>query len=181
MAPTQHSTTIRAPDGSSTGCPVGYTCTNTGDERPFCCPPGTEALGTFNFTGCCPDTDLCGCQGDLDRYEQLCPLSRRSAKTAIRYLTPADIEAARNRLLSVQLASYEYRRAPGPRHLGFIIDDLDEATARVCVAPDGEHVDLYGYASLAVAAVQAQQREIDELRRQVAKLRRSIDGRNARP
>jgi hypothetical protein len=115
--------------------------------------------------GCCPEGDLCGCQ------QGACPTSRRSAKTAIRYLTPADVDGARARLLSINLADYEYRQAPGTRHLGFIIDDLDDATARACVAPDGEHVNLYGYSSLAVAAVQAQQREIDVLRRRVEELR----------
>jgi hypothetical protein len=147
-------------------CGAGQAC-----SEQVCCGLGTEFFRNpiglpISWVGCCPTGMVCGC------YGYACPLSRRSAKTAIRYLTAANVDAARDRLLSIHLADYEYRRAPGRRHLGFIIDDLDEATARACVAPDGEHVDVYGYISLAVAALQAQQREIDGLRREVAELRR---------
>jgi hypothetical protein len=140
-----------------------------------CCPPGTTFKDVaISYIGCCPDGDFCGCSEEFGVY---CPISRRSAKTDIRYLTPDDQQRARDELLAVRLAEYRYRPEldpSGARHLGFIIDDLDDATARVCVQPDGEHVDLYGYASLAVAALQAQQREIDELRREIARLRELV-------
>jgi hypothetical protein len=160
-------------DGGS--CPLGQACSPGGAEN-VCCPVGTEDTGNpVTFHGCCPAGVTCGC--NFNYGGNRCPISRRSAKRDVRYLTVADVDAARERLLAIRLADYEYIRAPGTRHLGFIIDDVDEATARACVAPDGEHVDLYGYASLAVAAVQAQQRELDELRRQVEELRRLVRSR----
>jgi hypothetical protein len=156
------------PDGGVAQCPSGFGCMAVSRQVGYCCPTGTlivhEYIIAADVDFCCPAGDVCGCQQD-------CPISRRAAKTAIRYLTPADVAAARDQLLAIHLADYEYRHAPRTRHLGFIIDDLDEATARACVAPDGEHVDLYGYTSLAVAALQAQQREIDVLRRELAELR----------
>jgi hypothetical protein len=40
------------------------------------------------------------------------------------------------------------------------------------INPDGNTVDLYGYMSMAVAAIQVQSREIKALRAEVARLRR---------
>ena len=70
----------------------------------------------------------------------------------------------------VRLATYRYKGEPalGTSHLGFIIDDLGASPA---VGSDGTHVDLYGYASMAVAAIQIQQRRIEALEREVAALR----------
>src|SRR5439155_22412171 len=56
-------------------------------------------------------------------------------------------------------------------HLGFIIDAVGASPA---VAADGGHVDLYGYTSMAVGAIQAQQRRIDALTREVAALRAEL-------
>ncbi|MGH7896283.1 MAG: hypothetical protein ACREQL_16575, partial [Candidatus Binatia bacterium] len=58
--------------------------------------------------------------------------------------------------------------------LGFIIDDVGTSPA---VAADGGHVDLYGYTSMAVAAIQAQQKRIEALEREVAALRRALASR----
>jgi hypothetical protein len=102
-----------------------------------CCPPGTNYVDRIStYRGCCPEGDFCGCSSEFGAY---CPISRRAAKTDIRYLTPADLEAARSRLLST--------------------------------TPGRKHSDLYGHTSMAVAALQAQQRELEELRRQVEQLR----------
>jgi hypothetical protein len=46
---------------------------------------------------------------------------------------------------------------------------IDGHESLACV--DGDHVDLYSYASMAVAALQVQEADIAELRRQVASLR----------
>jgi hypothetical protein len=56
------------------------------------------------------------------------------------------------------------------RHLGFIIEDMPEGSA--AVLPSRDRVDLYGYTSMTVASLQHQQREIDELKTELAKLRR---------
>jgi hypothetical protein len=104
-----------------------------------------------------------------------CPISRAAAKEGIVYLEPAQARDLRDELVAVRLATWRYRTdAAGVRRLGFVIDDGVPAAA---VTPDGGHVDLYGYTSLAVAAVQDQQRQIDELKREVAELRAALDAR----
>jgi len=70
-----------------------------------------------------------------------------------------------------RLATYEYKdpALAGKRHLGFIIEDVPGSPA---VDRDGNMVDLYGYASMLVAAVQAQGEEIAKLKADLARLRR---------
>jgi hypothetical protein len=53
------------------------------------------------------------------------------------------------------------------RILGLILPALQYP-----INPDGNTVDLYGYMSMAVAAIQVQSREIAALRAEVARLRR---------
>src|SRR5438477_641495 len=80
------------------------------------------------------------------RTSMFCPVSGRSAKTAIRYLTAADLETARARVLTLPPPSVAWR------------------------------LDVYDRTWLAVAALQAQRRSIAELRRQVQELRDLVRG-----
>jgi hypothetical protein len=72
------------------------------------------------------------------------------------------------------LATYRYRGAEDDSrlHLGFMIDG-HESLARV----DGDTVDLYSYASMAVAALQSQEQEIGELRKELRQLRKELKRR----
>jgi len=106
----------------------------------------------------------------------MCPISRRAYKTNIEYLSAEDLGRLHDALLKFRLASYQYA-IPGASpasHLGFIIDDVAPSPS---VAEGGDTVDLYGYASMAVAAVQTQAREIAALQREVESLRASIKSR----
>jgi hypothetical protein len=112
-----------------------------------------------------------------------CPISRRKFKRDIHYLDPAEREAAATQALSMGLSTWSYTwDPPGARaRLGFIIDDHEGSQA---VTADGDHVDLYGYTSLTLAAVQAeharldaQQAEIDALRAELAALKASLRAR----
>lgn len=169
----QASTCIAAPtcrEGADT-CPGDLQCstsspTPSGDGR--CCPPGTSLLLSLtDFFGCCPDGDICGCR------EGQCPISLRSAKTDIHYLDGAEVAALGRELLAVQLATWRYRSAPDDhRQLGFIIDD---GAPRNGIARDGGHVDLYGYISVAVAALQTQAQELAAQRAELDALERRLD------
>ncbi len=98
-----------------------------------------------------------------------CPRSTAKTKTDIVYLTPADHAQALEWLKTTRLATWKYRDdADAHTHMGFIIDDQPTSAA---VRPDGEHVDLYGYTSLAVSAMQAQQAQIDVLTAELAEVR----------
>jgi hypothetical protein len=103
-----------------------------------------------------------------------CPVSRRKYKHDIRYLGATELDALRKAALDLPLATWRYNGwdpTVAPR-LGFIIDDRPTIPA---VAPDGEHVDLYGLASMAIATVQAQQSEIDTLRARQAQLEARLE------
>jgi hypothetical protein len=142
------------------------------------CPAAAGYLGTT----CKPDGLACRYRCDLGRLCQggiwvdsqvgsSCPVSLRSAKRDIRYLTDADRARLAAEVERIRLATYRYidpTNGQGTR-LGFIIDDSPGIAA---VEADRGHVDLYAYASMAVAALQQQAREIAELRREIALLKR---------
>jgi hypothetical protein len=75
------------------------------------------------------------------------------------------------------LATYHYRdaRGLGPQ-LGFIIEDIEPS-----VAVSGDGVNLYGYLSMAVAAIKVQQAQIESLRREVKELRARESSRKRAP
>ncbi len=102
-----------------------------------------------------------------------CPISRRRYKTDIRHLTPLDGKRLHDQLLRLPLATFRYRadNAGHPERLGFVIDEVGTSAA---VDPSGEAVDLYGYVSMAVAAIQTQAREIERLKREVDQLRQEL-------
>jgi hypothetical protein len=96
-------------------------------------------------------------------------ISRRAAKTNVAYLSTSDVQRLHDELLTYRLATYDYTQpatGPGTR-LGILIDDVAPSPS---VASDGNHVDLYAYTSMAVAALQTQAREIERLQRAVAAL-----------
>jgi hypothetical protein len=72
------------------------------------------------------------------------------------------------------LATWRYNdEDPNAReHLGFIIDD--QPLTSPAVRPTGDRVDLYGYTSMAVAAIQEQHRQIEALQKEVKNLREEL-------
>jgi hypothetical protein len=109
-----------------------------------------------------------------------CPVSVRSAKKEISYLTDADERSVHDALINVRLANWRYNQESDavPTHLGFIIDDVGQ---QPMVAADGGHVDLYGYTSMAVAAVQVQQKQIDALQAQIKELQAQLAAQKTQP
>ena len=103
-----------------------------------------------------------------------CPISLASWKKDIRYLDEGDRRRQRDALMRIPLASWRYRTEAedAPVRLGFLIDDVGTAPS---VQPSGQRVDLYGYTSMTVAAVQVQAGEIAQLRAELAALRREVD------
>lgn len=105
-----------------------------------------------------------------------CPISRRRFKQDIAYLTPAEQDALYEELRRVRLATYRYRDGgpAAPRRLGFLIEDQEQSLS---VDRERDLVDLYGYTSMAVGALQVQARQIDELKDELARLRAKLDRR----
>jgi hypothetical protein len=102
-----------------------------------------------------------------------CPVSLKRYKRDIRYLEPTDRAAASQDLLAMRLATWRYQGAldDGAPHLGFLIDDEPGSPA---VQADGQHVDLYGYVSLAVATIQEQQDQLAAQRARIAALEQRL-------
>jgi len=102
-----------------------------------------------------------------------CPISRREFKKDIDYLSSADSRAIHDQLMAMPLATWHYtgESESDRSHMGFIIDDDPSSPA---VAADGNHVDLYGYTSMTVAAVQVQSQRIAELEAELAELKEQL-------
>jgi hypothetical protein len=116
------------------------------------CPPPAAC---FNVAGMC----ACGVP------------SREAYKKDVAYLDRTETKRLYHELLRFHLARFRYKTENGstPAHLGFLIDDVEPSAA--VAGGHGDTVDLYAYASMAVAAIQAQAHEIEELKREVAELR----------
>ena len=178
--------------GASGGSPGagGMVCTST-DARctngavfcgNACCQPGEWCDNSTNLPHCrcgttgagCTAPDLCGaptsacgvvCCGSAVG----CPKSRRAEKRDIEAVSDTDRLRLYDELRGIQLRTYRYKDEPtsAPRRLGFIIDDTRAPEA---INGDGNTVNLYGYISMAVAALQTQAKEIEELRAKVRSL-----------
>jgi hypothetical protein len=153
-----------------------------GYVRPENVPPCSGAQQAGQMCGSegqtCDPVDACNRRLVCSREDPAlapggCPISRASWKKDIRYLDADERQRQHDALVRLPLATWRYRTedAEAPPRLGFLIDDVGAAP---CVQPSGERVDLYGYTSMAVAAVQVQAEEIEALRSEVAALRREV-------
>ncbi len=137
---------------------LGTRCPTEGQSCQYACDLGRKCAGGIWVDGATTG----------------CPISVRRAKTNIRYLTEDDRRRLAAQVNGIRLATYRYTDpASGPgEHLGFIIDDSPGIPA---VDAGGGRVDLYGYASMAVAAVQAQAQEIALLKREIQRLKARLE------
>jgi hypothetical protein len=106
--------------------------------------------------------------GVWDLTRGACAASSASVKRDITYVDQERAERLHEELMSVKLATYRYKAGDESAHLGFIIEDMPPGSPAVLASRD--RVDLYGYVSMTVASVQKQQKEIDLLTREVARL-----------
>jgi hypothetical protein len=99
-----------------------------------------------------------------------CPISRARYKQDIRYLSPTELSAIAQRLVDMPLAEWRYRAdLSDTKQLGFIIEDIGPSPS-----VSGDHVNLYGYASMAVAALKVQSEQLRALEEQLARLHARI-------
>jgi hypothetical protein len=103
-----------------------------------------------------------------------CPISRARYKHDIRYLPGAELARVHDDLVTMRLATWRYNHegAEAREHLGFIIDDNPESPS---VDASGDHADLYGYTSMAVAAIQVQEKAIAAQQKQLEALRQEVE------
>ena len=153
-----------------------------GYVRPENIPPCTapqqagELCGPVGQT--CDPSDACNRRLLCSREDPTlqpggCPISLAAWKKDIRYLDEGERQRQHDAVVRMPLATWRYltEGADAPARLGFLIDDIGAAP---CVHPSGQRVDLYGYTSMTVAAVQVQALEIEALRAELAALRREV-------
>lgn len=172
--------------GGGAGLKYFTTCGDPVCGKPTDDPRLTGCTGQQEGAACSQDGELCELDGDdcnanllcaaTDPKEQSggCPKSLASTKHDIVYLSPTSRDRIRDEVVTMPLATWKYNdQDPNAReHLGFIIDD--QPATSPAVRSSGERVDLYGYTSMAVAAIQAQDAQIRELREEVTRLREEI-------
>lgn len=103
-----------------------------------------------------------------------CPISKLEYKNQVRYLNDAQLATLYREVLDMKIASWVYKGGPpsaAPR-LGFIIDDNPKSAS---VAADGQQVDLYAYATMAMAALKVQAKQIDSLTERVETLTQRLE------
>jgi hypothetical protein len=105
-------------------------------------------------------------------------MSSASAKRDIAYVDSEAAERLRLGVMNVRLATYRYKADSEGQHLGFIIEDMPPGSPAVLSSRD--RVDLYGYTSMAIAAIQQQGREIAALKAEIERLRTRVAGRSRR-
>jgi len=152
---------------------VGYTdkglplCT-TEQEGHSCDTEGTVCQIENDF---CNTNIICAAE---DPKGSGCPISRARYKKDIRYLNSNERAIYAQELLNFKLATYRYKADGdgGRMNLGFIIEDVEPSVA---VYADLDRVDLYGFTSMAVAALQEQQATINALQRELEILKAALE------
>jgi hypothetical protein len=145
---------------------AGVPCASVGSS----CSVLGETCGTRDsFDVNCGAIEVCS---DHDPKTNVggCPISSRRFKDGIEYIEPEQLQRLHDDLVRIRLASYNYKPAYGDssrKHLGFIIEDNPDSPA---VQEGRDRVDVYGYLSMAVAAIQIQEQEIATLREQLDEL-----------
>ena len=161
----------RAPSGSGGTASGQPPCTTNEKAGDPCASTGTE----------CDPGDACSgplvCATSDPKHGGSCPVSRAKYKTDIEYLSAPERAKLADDVQSIPLVRYRYKDGPEREHLGFIIEDVEPS-----LSVDSQHdqVDLYGYTSMAVAALQEQHREIEALKQELKDLREELHHRATR-
>lgn len=145
-------------------------------------PPVCPALGSpcsAQGTTCGDPKTNCGVIQVCDDHDPRggpggCPISTKKYKDEIGYVDGAALQRLHDETLQMRLATYRYKgpfidpKDPNAKHLGFIIEDQPQSLS---VDRGHDRVDLYGYMSMAVATMQVQDKEIAQLRREMADIK----------
>jgi hypothetical protein len=184
---------IRMPDcnpdaGVTTSCcdttKVAWHCF----DGPKYCATSRPRIGT----ACVTDGESCAfeeavecgqsrmeCRGGVWQIANTsCPASTAGAKEDIHYVSDSDAEYLRQSLMRIPLATYRYKGSDATTHLGFVIEDVEARSP--AVLPSRDRVDLYGFVTMAVAALQRQEKDIATLKADVARLVRENAALRAR-
>lgn len=147
--------------------------------------PGCPAAMPNAGTACTSEGRQCtyGCERDhartctggvwtISSSPYGCPVSSKTYKRDIHYLGLDELRGVADRVESLRLATWAYvdsKIATGKR-LGIIAEEAPHDA----LDPRGDRIDLYGYTSMAIAAVQVSAHDVDALRAEVEAMRAEI-------
>ncbi|MEC7984540.1 MAG: hypothetical protein VX278_05215 [Myxococcota bacterium] len=102
-----------------------------------------------------------------------CPVSRSKHKRDIAYINEQKAGEIADAVRQMKIAEWNYHKDATARkaRLGFLIDDQPLSPA---VLENGEQVDVYGYTSMAIVAIQQQAAHIERLEKKIAELEAKI-------
>jgi Chaperone of endosialidase len=132
-----------------------------------CKCPSTIALAALLIVGCTNGSGTSNGDGPGSTA-----ISSRRLKDDITYVSPTELDQLKDQLLAIRLATFRYKRGDQARHLGFILEDSPNIPASDMAR---SQVDLYGYASMAVATLQVQARQIEQLEADVDALSNEVE------
>jgi hypothetical protein len=150
------------------------------DAGPPCPSLGSPCASKGQTCGTRNPAVACGAILVCDDHDPAinCPISTAKYKQGITYVDDAALAALHDEALATRLATYRYTGdvsdAPDAPHLGFILEDQPRSPA---VDRLHDRVDLYGYLSMTLAAVQVQEKEIAALRQELEATRRTCRGK----
>lgn len=123
----------------------------------------------------CGQTTLACQRGEWTIPNNSCPISTAKAKTDIVYVDESARASLHAQTMAVRLATYRYTTpaSDGQPHLGFVIEDMPQGSP--AVLRSREQVDLYGFASMAIASLQEHERKLAALEAELARVRREND------
>lgn len=170
-------------EGKTAGsCTGGLTCLS--------CPAGGPSSNYLCSTPCksnaqCTDPTRPKCNQPATGLEGICTpndfpclwgaVSTRKAKDDIAYLTDDEIVGLAKQAMAIKLATYKYKNDPSAtKKLGYILEDAPKVASSDM---SREQVDLYAYASMVLAATQAQEKRLDALEKQVTALKKQCSGK----
>ena len=113
-----------------------------------------------------------------DRSVGVGPRSTRRSKEGIAYVSPGTVDELGQAALDIRLATFRYKGGDGSRHLGFIIED--NPTIFAADVKNGR-VDLYGYVSMAVAALQSQARHLEQIEAEIDVISNELEALRGKP
>ena len=96
-----------------------------------------------------------------------CPISRARYKNHVHYLDDGELSELAQELLATPLARFRYKGDISQTdQTGFLIEDVAPSPS-----VSGDHVNLYGYTSMTVAALKVQAQQMQALEREVLQMR----------
>lgn len=144
----------------------GLAICSTEEEAATCSEEGSEC----DLENACNQRLICASSNPALE----CPVSEAKHKRDIVYINEKRSQEIAESVQKMKIAEWNYNKDEQNRkaRLGFLIDDHAQLPA---VLANGKQVDLYGYTSMTVVALQQQAKHIERLEAKIAELEQKLE------